>query len=176
MKGILALVGVLLLSINTADARPKKGKVKPPRTCAELFCIDISEGIGRAQTTVRPAPVGHRRLSTKSERFSQVVGGRPPGCPVRFCGCGASIKVFGRIIPSLNLAANWLRFPRTSASPGMVAARRGHVFVLESHVSGDIWLVHDSNSGGRKTRLHHRSIRGYAIVNPRGGNQYASVQ
>jgi hypothetical protein len=97
---------------------------------------------------------------------SRVIGGRPAGCPSRFCGCGASLHLFGRIIPSLNLAANWLRFPRAVPAPKMAAARRGHVFVLERHIAGNIWLVHDSNSGGRRTRIHPRSIAGYTIVNP----------
>jgi hypothetical protein len=97
-----------------------------------------------------------------------VLGGRPSGCPHAFCGCGASLYVFGRIIPTLNLAANWLRFPRTAPAPNMVAARRGHVFVLERHIVGNKWLVHDSNSGGHRTRVHPRSIAGFAIVNPRG--------
>lgn len=99
---------------------------------------------------------------------AQTLGGRPQGCPSRFCGCGASLHLFGRIIPALNLAANWLRFPRTAPAPKMVAARRGHVFVLERHIAGNLWLVHDSNSGGRRTRIHQRSIAGYSIVNPRG--------
>jgi len=67
----------------------------------------------------------------------------------------------------LNLAANWLRFPRASPAPGMVAARRGHVFVLEHHISGDMWMAYDANSGGHATRIHPRSLRGYVIVNPR---------
>jgi len=49
-----------------------------------------------------------------------------------------------------------------------VAVRRHHVFVLLSPVSGSTWLVWDANSGGRKTRVHHRSIAGWAIVNPHG--------
>lgn len=97
-----------------------------------------------------------------------VIGGRPSGCPSRFCGCGASLHLFGRIIPALNLAANWLRFPRASPAPNMVAARRGHVFVLKQHIAGNVWLAHDSNSGGRRTRIHPRSIAGFAIVNPHG--------
>ena len=60
------------------------------------------------------------------------------------------------------------RFPRTSPASGTVAVRRHHVFVLLSHVSGTTWLVWDANSGGRKTRVHHRSIAGWAIVNPHG--------
>ncbi|MDB5618381.1 MAG: hypothetical protein JWQ24_2619 [Tardiphaga sp.] len=99
---------------------------------------------------------------------SEVIGGRPAGCPARFCGCGASLHLFGRIIPALNLAANWLRFPRAAPALNMVAARRGHVFVLKQHVAGSTWIVHDSNSGGRRTRLHARSISGFTIVNPNG--------
>ena len=33
----------------------------------------------------------------------------------------------------------------------MVAARRGHVFVLERHIGGSTWLVYDAN-GGRTGR------------------------
>ncbi|MGV7215070.1 hypothetical protein [Bradyrhizobium sp. UFLA05-112] len=97
---------------------------------------------------------------------TQIVGGRPSGCPRSFCGCGAALHVFGRIVPELNLAANWLRFPRTAPAPGMVAARRGHVFVLEQHLQGDMWMAYDANSGNRSTRIHARSLRGYTVVNP----------
>lgn len=127
---------------------------KPRRVTAEPYRADtglsLGGGIGR--------------------EVARVLGGRPAGCPSRFCGCGASIHLFGRIIPSLNLAANWLRFPRASPAPGMVAARRGHVFVLKAHIAGNKWLVHDSNSGRGRTRIHPRSIAGYAIVNPHGSS------
>ena len=93
----------------------------------------------------------------------------PSGCPKRaFCGCGAAVKVFGQPRRDLWLARAWYLFPRTSPASGMVAVRRHHVFVLLSHVSGSTWLVWDANSGGRKTRVHHRSIAGWAIVNPHG--------
>ena len=94
----------------------------------------------------------------------------PAGCPrVAFCGCGASVRVFGYSVRSLWLARAWFRFPRTSPAPGTVAVRRGHVFVLEQHISGSTWLVWDANSGGGRTRLHPRSIAGLTIVQPRGG-------
>lgn len=97
---------------------------------------------------------------------AQMVG-HPAGCPARaFCGCGAAVRVFGHSVRSLWLAAAWLRFPRAAPGSGMVAARRGHVFVLESHVSGSTWIVYDANSGGGGTRIHARSIAGYSIVNP----------
>jgi hypothetical protein len=96
----------------------------------------------------------------------RTVGGRPSGCPHAFCGCEASLYRFGKIIPQLNLAANWRRFPRAAPGPGMAAVRSGHVMILQAHVSGDVWNVHDGNSGGHVTREHSRSIAGYTIVDP----------
>jgi hypothetical protein len=75
--------------------------------------------------------------------------------------------VFGRPVRALWLAANWFRFPRATPAPGMAAVRRHHVFVLEQWLGGDTWMAFDANSGGHLTRLHARSISGYAIVNPR---------
>ena len=100
-----------------------------------------------------------------------VVGARPGECPHSFCGCEASLYVFGQVRPDLNLASNWMRkFPRTSPAPGMAAVRNHHVFVLMSQVSGSNWLVHDGNSGHGLTREHVRSISGYTVVNPKGAN------
>lgn len=99
-----------------------------------------------------------------------VIGGRPAGCPAAFCGCGASLHLFGRIIPALNLAANWLHFPRASPAPKMAAVRQHHVFVLERHISADVWLAYDANGGSHRTWLHPRSISGYVIVNPSGAS------
>jgi hypothetical protein len=98
-----------------------------------------------------------------------IVGGRPSGCPHAFCGCEASLFRFGRIIPQLNLASNWRRFPRAAPATGMAAVRSGHVMILQRQVEGDIWYVHDGNSGGRVTREHPRSIAGYTIVDPSSG-------
>jgi hypothetical protein len=100
----------------------------------------------------------------------RVVRGRPSGCPHAFCGCEASLFRFGRIIPQLNLAANWRRFPHAAPSPGMAAVRSGHVMILQQHVAGNVWYVHDGNSGGHATREHPRSIAGYSIVDPGAGS------
>lgn len=105
----------------------------------------------------------------------RVVGGRPSGCPHAFCGCEASLYTFGRVIPELNLAANWRRFPRAMPAPGMAAVRSGHVMILQQQVAGNVWLVHDGNSGGHVTREHPRSIAGYTIVNPRGGSMFGAA-
>lgn len=105
-----------------------------------------------------------------------ILHGRPSGCPHRYCGCEASLFLFGRIIPDLNLASNWYRrFPRTAPAPHMAAARDGHVMVLLSHVEGNNWLVHDGNSGRGLTREHVRSIAGYAIVDPNGNRMAATT-
>jgi hypothetical protein len=100
----------------------------------------------------------------------KIVGGRPAGCPHAFCGCEASLYKFGRIIPELNLASNWRRFPRTAPASGMAAVRSGHVMILQHQLAGNIWYVHDGNSGGHATREHPRSIAGYAIVDPGAGS------
>jgi hypothetical protein len=115
---------------------------------------------------------GHQRfLSVPSfiadnQSDERTVGGRPSGCPHAFCGCEASLFRFGRIIPQLNLAANWRHFPRTAPAPGMAAVRSGHIMILQQQVAGDLWYVHDGNSGGHVTREHPRSIAGYTIVDP----------
>lgn len=133
---------------------------------------------GRYFTSPEPQgrPPGRYSKSTHrqtAEHTGSVVGGRPSGCPYQFCGCAASLHIFGRIIPVLNLAANWFRFPHASPAPGMVAVRNHHVFVIEA-VNGDGTVVaYDGNSGHHLTRVHNRSLRGYSVRDPHG-SRYAS--
>jgi len=127
------------------------------------------------QAEARPHHTLHRvgyfqRSMTVPAGDERIVGARPSGCPNAFCGCEASLYKFGRIIPELNLASNWRRFPRAAPASGMAAVTGGHVMILEQHVAGDIWLVHDGNSGGHLTREHARSIAGYTIVDPSSGS------
>jgi hypothetical protein len=160
------------ISFSTSNARPS---VQSPECNVTMPCDFSGSQVRRGGFASYPREQyrrGHRVISHDNDVAADsarapVVGGRPAGCPRSFCGCGASIRVFGRIVPGLNLASNWLRFPRTAPAPGMVAARRGHVFVLEQHVEGDTWMAYDANSGGRATRIHARSLRGYTVVNPR---------
>lgn len=143
-----------------------------PSARGEMIARKI--GFGTAQKVYKPRAA--RTAPEPRRRIAGTVVAHPPGCPARaFCGCGAAVRVFGAPIRSLWLAANWLRFPRAAPAAGMVAARRGHVFVLEQHISGSTWQVYDANSGGRRTRIHARSIAGYQIVNPHG-SRYASAQ
>lgn len=175
MRTVLLAAALLCVVCSTsANAcgimRPCYGDGRP------LFGPSLAQGTVSSRYDVRhrTAHRTHRRVPeglarVMAEGAGRVVGGRPAGCPRRYCGCGASIYLFGKIVPSLNLAANWLRFPRAAPAPGMVAARRGHVFVLVRHIQGPIWLAHDSNSGHHRTRVHPRSIVGFAIVDPRAG-------
>jgi hypothetical protein len=98
---------------------------------------------------------------------AEVIGSRPQGCPKQFCGCALSLKLFGKIIPNLNLANNWKRFPKAARAPGMVGAKDGHVLQLRRHVKGNRWVVWTANSCGRKICIQERSIAGYTIVDPR---------
>jgi hypothetical protein len=156
----VATVCAIALTIGTAQAKPRKPHRIAPAESSQ--CLPDNDGRQVCGGAIHRASESHIQSGV-------VIGGRPAGCPRAFCGCEASLYLFGRIIPELNLAANWLRkFPRTSPAPGMAAARRGHVFVLLSHVEGSNWMVRDGNSGGHLTRLHVRSIAGYGIVDPHG--------
>lgn len=177
IKRVISACFFVAVSSVASEARPSRNFQAPE--CNVTMPCDFSYAQPRRERTPRPSLQAYRatqmtvtdagntatKISVSSER---VIGGRPAGCPSSFCGCGAALRVFGHIVPELNLASNWLRFPRTSPAPGMVAARRGHVFVLEQSLGGDMWMAYDANSGGHATRMHARSLRGYTIVNPRG--------
>jgi hypothetical protein len=162
LKNIAILITALLsvAFVSAADATPRHHRSQGQTiVCDMRGCSDnVSQARAQAQNgTVTDANGG------------TVISRRPNGCPHAFCGCEASLYLFGHIRAELNLAANWMRkFPRTVAAPGMAAVRNHHVMVLMSHVEGNNWLVHDGNSGGGLTREHVVSISGYVIVNPRG--------
>jgi hypothetical protein len=162
---IPAMAIVSIATASVAEAKPKHAHTRAMTaqvTCDQRGCSD--------NVAARNLPAGRAALPqiVDANGNEAIIGGRPSNCPHRFCGCEASLYVFGEVRPELNLAANWVRkFPRATPASGMVAARSGHVMVLMSQASGDEWLVHDGNSGGGRTREHVRSIRGYAIVNPR---------
>jgi hypothetical protein len=93
----------------------------------------------------------------------------PTGCPtIQFCGCGVSVKVFGRPVRNLYAASAWRRFPRAAAGPGMVAIWGSRHVAYIISVDGDEALLYDPNSGGHETRVHRRSLAGATIVNPGG--------
>lgn len=159
LAATLSVTLTCIVMSGAADARPYSARAVV--TCDERGCSDW---------------YGHRGVQKVSHGFDvaitdtlQIIA-HPHGCPRRaFCGCGAAVRILGAPRRDLWLAANWLRFPRAAPAPGMAAAKRGHVFVLERHIGGNLWLVTDHNSGGRESRIHVRSISGYVVVNPHGG-------
>ncbi|MGY4625087.1 hypothetical protein ACVWY3_002843 [Bradyrhizobium sp. USDA 4486] len=177
IKQVVSACIIFIVTSAASEARPYRALQAPE--CNVTMPCDFSYSQTRRERSPRHSLQAYRSTqmtltdagstpTTIIASGERIVGGRPAGCPSSFCGCGASLRVFGRVVPELNLASNWLRFPRAAPAPGMVAARRGHVFVLEQHLGGDMWMAYDANSGGHATRMHARSLRGYTIVNPRG--------
>lgn len=164
MRFITALA--LLCAFFIAPAEAKRFHLQPaPVDPCFIFCPSAPAPQKPVRKIHHSAPRTHKAAALSS----QVVE-NPTGCPrIAFCGCGAAVRIFGKPIRYLWLAANWLHFQRAAPAPGMAAVSRHHVFVLEQHISGEQWLAYDANSGGHLTRMHVRSIAGYTIVNPHSG-------
>lgn len=161
----LWLILTATLFATPVDARKHVAISQPAVSeCADVGCI-MTGVTGQEQLLLRPTSVGKReRLSSQGRG---TILAHPVGCPRRlFCGCGASIEIFGRPIADLFTARAWLRFPRSERAPRTAMVRAHHVAILRSHVSGTLWLVYDANSGGRQTRLHVRDTAGWTIVKP----------
>jgi hypothetical protein len=123
-----------------------------------------------------PAAASNRRFAYRNA-FAQAAPSEaittlshPAGCPASaFCGCGASVQVFGHPVRELWLAANWLKFPPASPAPGMAAVRAHHVMVIMEMRGGGRALVYDANSGRGETHMHEMLLAGYSIRNPHAG-------
>ena len=172
------LIAALILIPATAQARHHHratNRHQPVYSASVAYSTDKTDP--RYGSPVLPMGNGHlkqeRPLATRGLDFASA-GSRPSGCPHAWCGCGTSLKVFGKIIPELNLAANWRRFPPTVASAGMVAWRWGHVFYIESVNSDGTVVAYDPNSGGHVAHVHTISLRGFHVVNPHG-SRYSSL-
>lgn len=162
--------------VSRSESRPRanpQGKLAGSNGRAEEINPPANNvkhlGVKTASKEITPS-YGPAVLAGAVQRVAAAIVAHPTGCPrSAFCGCGAAVRIFGAPIRSLWLAANWFKFPRTAPAPGTVAVRKHHVFVLEADLGGGVWQVYDANSGRHQTRIHARSIAGYAIVNPRGG-------
>jgi hypothetical protein len=133
-----------------AGAASAVTKEAPRESCGE------ARHIARGQRIEQAMPFGFAILPPETARSFLAHGTtilpHPVGCPRRaFCGCGAAVVVFRWPVRSLWLAASWLRFPRTHPAPGMVAARRGHVFVIRQALGVGKVPAYDATSGGGRT-------------------------
>lgn len=152
------LAAFVIIAATPSEARQKRFHA-PPEPCrydnnGRVICTGFAE----------PSVSGSRVANNDGHLIPH-----PIGCPrTRYCGCGASVEVFGRPIKGLFLAAAWRKFPSAQPAPGMAAWRYGHVFIIQS-VNGDGTVVAiDHNSGGHRSRIHTVSLRGYHVVNPHG--------
>jgi hypothetical protein len=168
---VFAISDSLQQGDSTSTGSPHLSKMF---VCAALFLLFSSSA--QAHPHHRHSSLRSTTLLVGESADERIVGGRPAGCPHAFCGCEASLYKFGRIIPELNLASNWRRFPRASPAPGMAAVRSGHVMILQQHIDGNIWSAHDGNSGGHMTREHLVSISGYLIVDPTSASAMARYE
>lgn len=194
LLGVLALAAVIASTVIA----PAEARGLHPRCNIDWPCAGTAKNLDASVFPKKASHVkqsAESRRIARADRFRNVEFGspmyppetqrsflqhgatllpHPPGCPRRaFCGCGAAVEVFGRPIRSLWLAANWLRFPRVPRgmeAPGHAAARHGHVFVIKQVLGNGQVLAYDANSGGRRTRLHVRSLAGFAVVNPHGAS------
>lgn len=192
MTKILAAISAAFVLTCVSPASAKPSNYTGYHYCNDFFgtCVKASQRGFKYRQTQRHKYKKHMKRSYKAKRVSVKRVGiksggshttqfmpHPVGCPSRaFCGCGVSQHVFGKSFRDLWLAANWLIFPRAEPAAGMVAARRGHVFAILEYLGKNMVLAYDPNSGGRKTRIHKRSLRGFKVVNPHGSSKYAAVK
>ena len=148
IRVMAAIAVATLIVVNPALAEP----------------IGFSTASPHSASLARYSRHGHTHVAYEGER---VIGGRPKGCPHAYCGCSASIYVFGENRRDLWPARAWYRFPHVSARVGAVAVRPHHVAVIIGGSPG-AWLLHDGNSGNGLTREHVRDLRGYTFVDPHG--------
>lgn len=155
----VALALVCLTFAHAADARPKHARIA---AAASVQCIMDNDG----RTTCGD---GVSRIQHRARAYSDatIIGGRPAGCPHRYCGCGLA-RYLGIDDKRLNLAWNWARlYPRARPAPGMAVVWRHHVALIVSMVGPGEALLRDYNSGRGLSRIHVRSIAGAVVVNPR---------
>jgi hypothetical protein len=112
----------LALSSTVSEARPSRPFSQASGCNLTMPCDFSISKTGRNQVVYNARPsqplerlshlprgrvdLGQREISRADVAGAQIVSGRPSGCPRSFCGCGAALRVFGRIVPELNLAAN----------------------------------------------------------------------
>lgn len=152
----IALACVVAATPATARHQKHNNTGQVQEFCGDRYC-------GSNLTVAREVQ------SSRRGAYDGRVVAHPAGCPSRaFCGCGVSVKVFGKPIRDLFLARNWFKFPRATPGAGMVAVRNGHVMYIMAYDGNGNATVYDPNSGGHRTRIHIRSLAGYRVVNPHG--------
>lgn len=134
---------------------------------AAAYASPACDNNGRCVDRSVAASAGLRSAASAGETI--IIGGRPAGCPHRYCGCGLR-KHLGLDDVRLNLAWNWAKlFPRATLRDGVAAVRPGHVLYVIRVIDRDrrVVLARDYNSGGGLSRIHERRLSGrFVFVNP----------
>ena len=179
IKLMTAILVGIMISISQVEARPSDYYTSADRHAVSGYQyysalpgqrVHQHKARGQQKYQRKPRIIQGKsvKAAVRHTRTTPVILAHPAGCPrTRFCGCGASIKVFGKSIRSLWLAKNWFQFPASTPGPGKVAVRVGHVFVIIRNLGGGKVLAYDANSGGHKTRIHVRSLAGYSVRDPK---------
>ena len=113
MRTSLVLVAsfFIVVSSSASDARPSRPSVNVSECNVTMPCDFSGPQIRRGRIASYPREqhgfeqrvTSHRNaMAEVNDGRAQVVGGRPAGCPRSFCGRGASIRVFGHIVPGIN--------------------------------------------------------------------------
>ena len=175
IKIMAVAVFCLVATTSGMSAKPRYNyQPIPDRHAVEgsywsFFSSRIAPASKKVKTTQSKLRSARKKPSLRAARIAPMIVAHPSGCPrVKFCGCGASLKIYGKRIRSLYLARNWLKFPASTPGPGRVAVKSGHVFVILKDLGSNRVLAYDANSGGRKTRIHVRSLAGFSVRDPRG--------
>src|SRR5690348_11088562 len=96
---IAALLSIALSNafVMSANATPRH-KQRSTIVCDMRGCSDQAAQAQAARVEANAAV---------DANGGAAISRRPDGCPHAFCGCEASLYVFGKIRPELNLASNW---------------------------------------------------------------------
>lgn len=158
----VAVACAFALSISAADAKPrhKQTRISHSESAHCVFNNDGRQTCSGAEYRTSDSRMASRRQDTEA-----TIVAHPAGCPRRlFCGCGVSVKAFGRPIRELFLARNYGYYFNAGAfAPGNAAWRPGHVVYILGGTRSDA-LIYDPNSGGHQTRIHRRDLSRYHIA------------
>lgn len=159
MKRPLAVAIALACAIasTSAHARPRH-HVARIQIQEAVQCVFDNDGHRKCRGEIQRIH-GHSKV-TAAYDGGAVIGGRPPGCPHAYCGCGA-MKYLGLTDKRLWQAWNWTKYYH---GPTPVAVWRHHIAIIERMTGPHTAVLRDYNSGRGLSRIHERSIVGAKIV------------
>jgi hypothetical protein len=162
----------ILLAVSIAG--PAEARHRDPPTLAEWLAGAVEGFVRRAAAA---AAASGAVLANASQRAPEWRGGasygdeevvsHPAGCPTTaYCGCGASVRLYGHPVRELYPAAAWRRFPRATCAAGRVAIWGEHHVAVILECRGNEARLWDPNSGSGLTRIHWRELPSLIVEPP----------